>query len=103
MNAGTLIGTAKHNKVVPAHALAISVHLDQTDWMGIDVDLETAIRYLRKEPIDTSGLQRGFTLVKYQGLPLGWLNVLDTRANNLYPAEWRIRTQSRLEESDPEQ
>lgn len=102
LNAGTLVGTAKHNKVVPAHASAMSVNLDQSLWAGLEVDHETAIRYLRKEPVDTSSMPRGFALVKYHNLPLGWLNVLDTRSNNLYPAEWRIRAQSRSEEKDPE-
>ncbi|MEJ1237618.1 rRNA methyltransferase [Chryseolinea sp. T2] len=102
VNAGTLIGTAKHNKIVPAHAAALSVNLNQSLWPTLDADEETAIRYLRKEPIDTTGMQRGFTLVRYQGLGLGWINVLDTRANNLYPAEWRIRAQSRDEEGKTE-
>lgn len=95
LNAGTLIGTAKHNKVVPNHAAAMSVNLDHGQWATHEADHETAIRYLRKEPIDISGMQRGFNLLVYQGLALGWLNVLDTRANNLYPGEWRIRSQSR--------
>lgn len=94
VNAGTLIGTSKHNKVVPAHAAALSVHLNQSHWPSQDVELDTAIRYLRKEAIEPAELPRGFALVKFEGLPLGWINVLDTRANNLYPAEWRIRSQS---------
>jgi 16S rRNA C967 or C1407 C5-methylase (RsmB/RsmF family)/NOL1/NOP2/fmu family ribosome biogenesis protein len=101
VNAGTLIGTAKQNKVVPAHAAALSVHLDQGRWSQYDVDHDTAIRYLRKEAITAADLPRGFALVKYQGLPLGWINVLDTRANNLYPAEWRIRSQGRSASEDP--
>jgi len=91
VNAGTWLGTSKHNKIIPSHAAALSVQLDQSRWPALDVDHETAIRYLRKEAIAPGETPRGFALVKYQGLPLGWVNVLDTRANNLYPAEWRIR------------
>ena len=34
---------------------------------------------------------RGYVLATFEGLPLGWLNNLGSRANNLYPAEWRLR------------
>lgn len=101
VNAGTLVGTAKHNKVVPGHAAALSVLLNQHAWPVYDVDFETAIRYLRKEVIEPSNTPRGFALVKYEGLPLGWVNVLDTRVNNLYPPEWRIRAQAKPDH-DPE-
>jgi NOL1/NOP2/fmu family ribosome biogenesis protein len=102
MNAGTLVGTVKQNKVVPGHAAALSVHLRQDLWPEYAVDQETAIRYLRKEVIDTVNLPRGFALVKYEGLPLGWVNVLDTRVNNLFPAEWRIRAQAKPDhDTDP--
>lgn len=92
VNAGTLVGTAKANKVIPGHALALSVHLNHEQWPAMEVDYDTAIRYLRKEAIAPDNLPRGFGLVKYKGLALGWINVLDTRANNLYPPGWRIRT-----------
>ncbi|HTF16977.1 MAG TPA: hypothetical protein VK658_02830 [Chryseolinea sp.] len=91
LNAGTLVGTTKQNKVVPGHAAALSVHLDQSQWPEYPVDYDTAIRYLQKEVLEVAQATRGFALVRYEGLPLGWVNVLDTRVNNLYPAEWRIR------------
>jgi NOL1/NOP2/fmu family ribosome biogenesis protein len=34
-------------------------------------------------------------LVKYQGHPLGWINVLQNRINNYYPKELRILKDSR--------
>jgi len=49
------------------------------------------LKFLRKEAIFFEGFDKGYTLVCYQGVPLGWINMLDNRANNLYPAEWRIR------------
>lgn len=91
VGAGTLVGTAKHNKVVPAHALALSVNIDPASFAALPVDKETALRYLRREPIEAGDVPRGFALVTYNGLRLGWVNVLDTRTNNLYPTDWRIR------------
>ncbi len=33
----------------------------------------------------------GWQLVKYSGLNLGWIKVLEQRINNYYPSEWRIK------------
>ena len=49
--------------------------------------------YLRKEaivlPADTP---RGIVLITYRDIPLGFAKNLGNRANNLYPAEWRIKS-----------
>ena len=52
-----------------------------------------AISYLRGEalvlPADTP---RGEVTVSFEGHPLGLVKNIGSRANNLYPKEWRIRT-----------
>lgn len=59
----------------------------------IDVDWPTAISYLRREAIILPpSAPRGIVSVAYQGAPLGLAKNIGTRANNLYPQEWRIRT-----------
>ena len=37
-------------------------------------------------------MPRGYVVATYEGHALGFLNNLGTRANNLYPQEWRIRS-----------
>ncbi len=58
-----------------------------------DVDYPTAISYLRGEalvlPPDTP---RGLVEVCFLGHPLGLVKNIGSRANNLYPKEWRIKT-----------
>ena len=53
-----------------------------------------ALQYLHREalvlPPDTP---RGIVIVTYRGLPLGYAKNIGSRANNLYPQEWRIRKQ----------
>lgn len=88
VNAGTCLGSVKHHKIVPAHAAALSVYLNHERFNVLDVDRETALRFLRKESIDAASSPRGFTLVRFEGLGLGWINVIDKRTNNLYP--WRV-------------
>ncbi|MBV9986233.1 MAG: hypothetical protein JO301_01025, partial [Chitinophagaceae bacterium] len=50
---------------------------------------QQALQYLRRKDLAIEA-PRGWCLVKYCGLPLGWIKVLPNRINNYYPAEWRI-------------
>lgn len=58
-----------------------------------DLSYADAIRYLRGEaimlPADTP---RGLVMVTFMGHPLGPVKNIGTRANNLYPKEWRIKS-----------
>lgn len=89
--AGTPFVTAKHDKLIPEHAAALSIALRKDNFQHIDVNLQEALHFLRKEPIQSGTTPKGFALVMYNNLALGWVNVLDNRSNNLYPKEWRIR------------
>lgn len=92
LTAGVLMGEIKGRKFVPAHALALSTVLADTAFPRAELDGDTALRYLRREAVVLPPEQpRGHVLLCFEGLPLGWVNNLGTRANNLYPAEWRIR------------
>ena len=59
----------------------------------VELTYPQAIAYLRHEalvlPEDTP---RGIGTVTFQGLPLGQVKNIGTRANNLYPKEWKIKT-----------
>jgi 16S rRNA C967 or C1407 C5-methylase (RsmB/RsmF family)/NOL1/NOP2/fmu family ribosome biogenesis protein len=91
VQAGTAMATMKHDKLIPEHAFALSLALNQNQFQLIEVDLQTALQYLRKDNIELPQVSKGFSLLTYNHLPLGWVNVLDSRVNNLYPKEWRIR------------
>ena len=87
---GTAIATQKHDKFIPEHALAMSTLLNQSNFKSIELTLEQALSYLRKDVLLIGAGERGFALVTYKGVPLGWANLLGTRINNLYPSGWRI-------------
>lgn len=89
--AGTNLARVKHDKLIPEHALALSVDIDRDRFPLREVAEADALRYLRKETITLEGAAAGFTLLTFQGLPIGWANVLSNRVNNLYPPDWRIR------------
>ncbi|MFM9837960.1 MAG: methyltransferase RsmF C-terminal domain-like protein [Cyclobacteriaceae bacterium] len=69
----------------------MSIELNTKNFTSIELDLPQALAYLRKEAIMIGEGQKGFTLVTYQGHPLGWVNLLGNRVNNLYPVGWRVR------------
>ncbi len=88
---GTAVATLKHEKLIPEHAVALSLELNRNQFPQIELSLDHALAYLRKEtPLIGEG-QKGFALVTYQTHPLGWVNLLGNRINNLYPANWRVR------------
>jgi 16S rRNA C967 or C1407 C5-methylase (RsmB/RsmF family)/NOL1/NOP2/fmu family ribosome biogenesis protein len=91
ITAGTFLAQVKHEKLIPEHALALSVEINADNFQNLEVSLEDALQYLRKEPMNMPPPTRGFNLVTFDGLPIGWINALDNRINNLYPSEWRIR------------
>lgn len=88
---GTAVAALKHEKLVPEHALALSIDLNKKTFKEIALDLPQALAYLRKENLIIGEGERGFTLVSYQDVPLGWVNLLGNRLNNNYPSAWRIR------------
>ena len=91
VQAGTALVTMKHDKLIPEHAAALAIHLNKENFLKLEVREQDALRFLRKEPVEINGAAKGYTLITFKGLPLGWGNVLDNRMNNLYPKEWRIR------------
>ena len=74
-------------------AKALSIDFDPTQHPVADLSYEQAIAYLRREaivlPPDTP---RGIVVVAYQGQPLGIAKNIGSRANNLYPREWAIKS-----------
>jgi 16S rRNA C967 or C1407 C5-methylase (RsmB/RsmF family)/NOL1/NOP2/fmu family ribosome biogenesis protein len=86
--AGTAIGSIKGKDMIPSHELALG-------WLPLDtlpaipLQKEEALQYLKRKEIRPDA-PKGWSLVTYCGLPLGWVKVLPNRINNYYPAEWRI-------------
>lgn len=88
---GCEIGESIKNKIKPAHALALFSRLQKQHASHQDVDLPTALQYLRKEDIRFDAPRGAWVLITYQNTPLGWVKEVGNRLNNYYPKEWRIR------------
>lgn len=93
LSAGVTLATIKGRDLVPGASLATSGILQRDAFPAMDVDLPTAISYLRRESIPTpDSLPRGYVLITYKGAAIGWAKNVGSRANNLYPQEWRIKS-----------
>jgi len=90
VQAGTEICEIKGKDLIPSHPLALSTILNQAFFNAEEVDMETALHYLKKEDIKPTGTTQ-YLLATYKGTPLGWLKKAGNRYNNLFPKEWRIR------------
>jgi NOL1/NOP2/fmu family ribosome biogenesis protein len=83
----------KGKDLIPHHSLAMSTALADGAFQKAEVTYEQAIAYLRKESLVLdAGIPRGYVLLTYQNIPLGFMKNIGNRANNLYPQEWRIRS-----------
>lgn len=91
---GVAVAEVKGKDIVPAHSLAMSSQLLNRDvFPSEEIGYEQAIAYLRKEVITfPPSAPRGFVLLTYRHIPLGFVKNIGNRANNLYPQEWRIRS-----------
>lgn len=93
VQAGTEVAEVKGKDLIPAHGLAMSRLLETSLFPTEELTYEQAIAYLRKEAITLSPtVPRGYVLVTYKKIPLGFVKNIGNRANNLYPQEWRIRS-----------
>ena len=65
----------------------------QTSDVKIELTYQEAMKFLRGETLTFSpDTPRGIVEVSFDGHPLGQMKNIGTRANNLYPKEWRIKT-----------
>lgn len=91
VRAGTKIFTVKKNDYLPAHDLALSVNLRTSAFPVTGVGLKEAVAYLRRDNFVLQDTPKGWNILTYKGVNLGFINNIGTRFNNYFPVEWRIR------------
>ncbi len=88
---GVPLAESKGKDLILQAGLALSKAFNEAAFVAVDVDLGTALCFLRCEAIVLPNAPKGFLVLKYQNLPIGWVKNIGNRCNNLYPAAWRIR------------
>jgi len=86
---GVDVGEIMRDDVIPSHALALSMLVKKTIHK-VELDEESAIKYLKREGILVSENKLGWALASYKGFALGWMKILPNRINNYYPKSSRI-------------
>ena len=96
ISAGVPVGSTKGRDLVPAPELALSLDLRQEAFPDATLGEAGALSYLRREATALPGeFRKGYMTVSHDGLRLGFVKNIGSRANNLYPQQWRIRMQAK--------
>jgi 16S rRNA C967 or C1407 C5-methylase (RsmB/RsmF family)/NOL1/NOP2/fmu family ribosome biogenesis protein len=88
---GLPVAQFKKNDLLPEHTFALSVDRNPVIFETVELDLRNALLFQKKDEIRISSTTKGWLLVQYQDVPLGFVKNLGNRANNYFPKEWRIR------------
>ncbi len=91
ISAGTRIFTVKKKNYLPSHDIAMSVRLKKNQFPSNELGLSDALSYLRRDNFNMKLSEKGWNLITYKGINLGFVNNIGSRFNNYYPVEWRIR------------
>ncbi len=87
---GLKLGKPAAKEWLPEHEVALSIDTN-ANIPFVEADREQALRFLKREEMGISGLSKGWQIIRYNGLGLGWVKALDNRVNNYLPKQWRIR------------
>jgi 16S rRNA C967 or C1407 C5-methylase (RsmB/RsmF family)/NOL1/NOP2/fmu family ribosome biogenesis protein len=91
VKAGTKIFTVKNNDYLPSHELGLSAQIKNSAFPHEETGLAGAISYMRRDSFFLKNASKGWNIMTYKGVNLGFVNNIDNRVNNYFPVEWRIR------------
>lgn len=93
IHAGITVGEVRGKDVFPAQSLLLSRAFRKEAFPCVDLEHPAALAFLRKEAVPLpGGTPRGPVVMTYKGVPVGFEKNIGNRANNLYPAEWKIKS-----------
>lgn len=87
--AGVKMGKIAGKDLIPDHELALSLYLSE-NIVRRELSRDEAISYLRRDEFTLEQAQKGWSLMTFENLGLGWAKILPNRINNYYPKELRI-------------
>ena len=92
---GIAVATVKGSDRIPEYDLAhcSPSMLDRSAFECVEIGKEDALKYLRRDSLSFPSQVKGYLLLTYKGVALGFVKNLGSRANNLMPLSRRIRMQ----------
>ena len=91
LRCGVVKGEMKGKDFVPSADWALSIDYDRSFCPEVELDKMTALHFLHRDSIVLPNAPKGYNLVTYRGLALGFVKNLGSRCNNLHPQSRRIR------------
>jgi NOL1/NOP2/fmu family ribosome biogenesis protein len=83
------MGRLIRGELIPDHELALSA-LVSDNLQLFQLDKENAVRFLRRDELQGPVTGKGWFLVAYEAVHLGWIKISQGRVKNNYPMNWRI-------------
>ena len=87
---GVAMGRIFKSRLKPEHPLALYVGLNRSAVPMVNVSLDDALDYLRRNDIAASQFEEGINIVGYKDVPIGFVKRIGVRCNNMYPKDLRI-------------
>jgi 16S rRNA C967 or C1407 C5-methylase (RsmB/RsmF family)/NOL1/NOP2/fmu family ribosome biogenesis protein len=88
---GTALFKTRKDDFSPIHDLALYCKIKEDAFPIVDLAYSKSISFLKKENIEFKDASKGWILLKYSGINLGFVKNIGSRVNNYFPTEWRIR------------
>ena len=90
LRSGLRKGGTKGRDFIPDPDYALSIKFDSKDYPAVDVDRQTALRFLHRDALVLPQAAPGYHVITYLGHPLGFVKNIGPRCNNLLPKGRRI-------------
>jgi NOL1/NOP2/fmu family ribosome biogenesis protein len=91
LKTGTKVFVVKNKSYLPSHELALSSMLRKDVFPVNEINLSESLTYMKRNNFMLRNATKGWNIVTYNGINLGFINNLGSRVNNYFPVEWRIR------------
>ncbi|HKK42366.1 MAG TPA: hypothetical protein VJ963_08155 [Bacteroidales bacterium] len=88
---GTRLAALRKDDYIPAHELALSQALRKNVFPSAETGYNTALAYLGRDNFTVTVPEKGWNLLTYRDINLGFVKNIGNRLNNYYPVDWRIR------------
>ena len=88
---GTKVFVVKNKSYLPSHELALSTMLKNDVFPVNEINLSESLSFLKRDNFTLRNVPKGWNILTYKGVNLGFVNNIGERLNNYYPMEWRIR------------
>ncbi len=90
LRSGICKGTSKGRDFIPDPDYALSLAFREEEYPSVEVNLQTALKYLHRDSLTLPEAAPGYNVLRYQGHPLGFVKNVGARCNNLLPKGRRI-------------